>query len=75
MYKAIANHPRVRQIYAEKLSEQKVVTPEAVGAALEAYNHKIEEALAESKKTKISPRCTLRRPLAEPAQADREGLF
>ncbi len=55
MYKAIANHPRVRQIYADKLSEQRVVTPEAVGAALEAYNQKIDEALAESKKTKISP--------------------
>lgn len=55
MYKAIANHPRVRQIYAEKLAEQKIVSPEEVAAALENYHQRMDDALAEAKKTKISP--------------------
>ncbi|MCE9626139.1 MAG: 2-oxoglutarate dehydrogenase E1 component [Deltaproteobacteria bacterium] len=55
MYRAIANHPRVRQIYAEKLAEQGLADAAAAEAAIEEYSQNLDDALAESKKNKISP--------------------
>ena len=55
MYRAIAQHPRVREIYAKKLIDQGIVTQAGVEEQLQDYHQRLDDALAESKKSKISP--------------------
>src|SRR4030095_2680 len=40
LYKAIQEHPRVRQIYAEKLTQQGIVSPETVSREAEVYEQR-----------------------------------
>jgi 2-oxoglutarate dehydrogenase E1 component len=44
MYRAIANHPPVRQVYAEKLIAEGIVTREEADEMVASYRRRLEEA-------------------------------
>lgn len=52
LYKAIAQHPNPRDIYAKKLIESGLMTQEGVDRDIEAFNSILEEKYEESKKIK-----------------------
>jgi 2-oxoglutarate dehydrogenase E1 component len=43
MYRAIAKQPTTRTVYANKLAEEKVVTPEEADALVEGYERQLDE--------------------------------
>ncbi len=55
LYKKINSHPRVREIYANKLVEQKVITENEVSHIFEDLSNKLDEKLDTAKKSKVSP--------------------
>ncbi len=55
MYKDIAAHPRVRELYAQKLIQSKIFDEQTVSKMIEDFSQKLETALEEAKKNKISP--------------------
>ncbi len=52
LYKAIANHPTTRDIYAEHLIEDGIYTPEEIGGFQKDYDDILEEKLEAAKKMK-----------------------
>jgi 2-oxoglutarate dehydrogenase E1 component len=50
LYKAIAQHPNPRDIYAKKLIESGLMTQQEVDHEIEAFNNTLEEKYEESKK-------------------------
>jgi 2-oxoglutarate dehydrogenase E1 component len=52
LYKAIAQHPNPRDIYAKKLIESGLMTQQEVDQEIEAFNNALEEKYEESKKIK-----------------------
>jgi 2-oxoglutarate dehydrogenase E1 component len=58
LYKAISNHPNPRDIYAEKLISQEIITQNAIGEMEREYKVLLEEKLQDSRKetaTVITP--------------------
>ena len=58
LYKAISNHPNPRDIYAEKLISQEIITQNAIGEMEREYKVSLEEKLQDSRKetaTVITP--------------------
>jgi 2-oxoglutarate dehydrogenase E1 component len=56
MYKAIDSHPRVREIYANRLKMLGVVDDKEIQALSDDFWKKLDEILEESKKIKVSPK-------------------
>ena len=52
LYKAIAQHPNPRDIYAKKLIESGLMTQQEADQEIEAFNNTLEEKYEESKKIK-----------------------
>lgn len=82
MYEHIANHPTVRQIWAEKLEQEEIITPEKAQAAMNAVKNRLQRALQEVEKggrieaTMAVSVSTLRhRPLVEPHPISRAWLL
>ncbi len=55
MYRKINAHPRVRGLYAEKLVKEKLLDQAGVDKMVEDYTQKLEAALEEAKKNRVSP--------------------
>ena len=49
MYRAIRNHPTVRQLYADRLITEGVITPEQSQAMVDRYRHSIEQGGVEAR--------------------------
>ena len=50
LYKAISNHPNPRDIYANKLISQKIITEKTIGEMEAEYKASLEEKLQDSRK-------------------------
>jgi 2-oxoglutarate dehydrogenase E1 component len=55
MYNKIAQHPRVRQIYAQRLVKHNVLEEAQANRMIEEINEKLDLALTEAKQSKVTP--------------------
>lgn len=54
MYKTISGHPRVRDLYAQKLVQGGTLDDTKASGVLEGVHQRLEDALSEAKKSKIT---------------------
>ncbi len=55
MYQKINTHPRVLSLYSQKLQQDDVISSDLVPKTIESLHQKMDIALEEAKKTRISP--------------------